>query len=404
MAVADLNGFKAVNDKLGHGAGDELLRAVAVRLRGRVRESDTVARLGGDEFALVLENLKCPEDALIVARKILDAVGQPLMVDGQPVVVTFSLGIALFPRDAEDAPTLLRHADAAMYEAKAGGGSLCRFHDGHLDGDTSRGTLLEADMRQALESGRFVLHYQPQVTLCSPEVTLAAVVRWQHPQQGLLDADRFRMLAEDSGMVEPLTDWMLSAACVQAREWQRSDLWPFHISVPILSRRQLGWSELAERVGTRLQRHGLPRACLELEIEERLLLEEIEAGGAALEPLRALGVRLALDRFGAGTSALRVLREAPIHTLKLARKLIEGTPEDGPATLFLGAVIRLAKHLRLRVVAEGAETEEQLTMLRREGCDAVQSFGGLAPLPASACADWIEKAGRREKAARRRPA
>jgi diguanylate cyclase (GGDEF)-like protein len=395
VAVADLNGFKAVNDSLGHAAGDELLRAVAVRLRGRVRESDTVARLGGDEFALVLENLQRPEDAVVVARKILDAVGPPIAIDGRPVTVTLSLGIALFPRDAEDGPTLLRHADAAMYEAKSGGGSLCRFHDTRLDGRTSRGALLEADMRRALEQRQLILHYQPQVTLCSSEVTLAAMVRWQHPQLGLLDADRFRMLAEDSGMVEPLTDWMLSAACAQAREWQRLEVRPFHLSVPILSRRQLGWSKLAERVEAQLQRHGLPRACLELEIEERLLLEEVEAGGAALRPLRELGMRLALDRFGAGTSALKVLREAPIHTLKLVRELIRGAPEDGPATLFLGAVIRLAKHLRLRVVAEGAETPEQLQLLRREGCDAVQSFGSVPPLPAAACADWLRKAASR---------
>ncbi len=395
VAVADLNGFKAVNDSLGHAAGDELLRAVGLRLRGRVRESDTVARLGGDEFALVLENLQRPEDAVIVARKILDAAGPPLTVEGRSVVVTLSLGVASFPRDAEDGPTLLRQADAAMYEAKAVGGSLCRFHDARLDSRTSRGALLEADMRRALEEGRFILHYQPQVTLCSSEVTLASMVRWQHPQLGSLEVDRFRTLAEDSGMVEPLTDWMLAAACAQAREWQQLDLRPFHLSVPILSRRQLAWSQLADRVEAQLQRFGLPRACLELEIEERLLLEEIEAGGAALEPLRRLGVRLALDGFGAGTSALRVLREAPLHTIKLARALLEGTPEDGPATLFLGALIRLGKQLHMRIVADGVETQDQLKMLRREGCDAVQSFGGVPPLPAAACADWLRKAASR---------
>jgi diguanylate cyclase (GGDEF)-like protein len=395
VMLLDLNGFKAVNDRLGHGAGDRLLRIVADRLSRRLRETDTVARLGGDEFAVIVESLGKPEHASLVARKLLEAVAPPIALDGETVSVTASLGVALSPRDGDDPATLLRLADAAMYRAKAQGGNRCRFHDEAVDSRMRRGVLLEQDLRRALEREEFVLHFQPQVTLRPGELGLASLVRWRHPELGVVDADRFRSLAEDTGLLEPLTDWLLGAASAQIRRWHEMGLHALHVAVPILSRRQLAWSPLARRVAEQLERDGVDPGSLELEIDEHLLLEELEAAGATLPALRELGVRLAVAGFGSGSTSLMLLRDAPLRTLKLARALLEGTPKDMHRGLFVAAIIRLARQLGLRIVAEGVESQAQLQMLRREGCDAVQAFMSCPPLPADACTDWLHKAAQR---------
>jgi diguanylate cyclase len=396
VMIIDLNGFKAVNDRLGHVAGDQLLRVVGERLRARLRETDTVARLGGDEFAVILESLGRPEYAGLVARKLLDAVASPVRLDGgREASVTASIGAALFPRDGTEAPLLLRHADAAMYRAKAEGGSLCCFHDELLDTRAQRSALQAAELRRAIERDELALHFQPQVTLCAPELGLASLVRWRHPELGLVDAERIRVMAEDAGLVEALTDWLIGAACRQARRWRDAGLRRLHIAVPLLSRRQLGWSQLADRLDARLRAEDLPPHWLELEVDERLLLEELAAGGAALPPLRELGVRIALDGFGSGPSSLNLLRDAPLSTVKLARAFLQGAPQDEHRALFTGAVIALAKRLGLRLVAEGIENQAQLQMLRGQGCDAVQAFISCPPLPAEACTDWLREAAAR---------
>jgi EAL domain-containing protein (putative c-di-GMP-specific phosphodiesterase class I) len=283
-----------------------------------------------------------------------------------------------------------------MYRAKSQGGNLCRFHDETIDSRMRRGVLLEQDLRRALEREEFVLHFQPQVTLRPGELGLASLVRWRHPELGVVDADRFRSLAEDTGLLEPLTDWLLAAASAQIRRWHDMGLHALHVAVPILSRRQLAWSPLAGRVAEQLERDGVDPGSLELEIDERLLLEEVEAGGATLPSLHGLGVRIAVAGFGSGSTSLMLLRDAPLRTLKLARTLLEGVPKDMPCGLFVAAIVRLAKQLGLRVVAEGVESQAQLQMLRREGCDAVQAFMSCPPLPADSCTDWLHQAaGRR---------
>jgi diguanylate cyclase (GGDEF)-like protein len=395
VMLLDLNGFKPVNDLLGHGAGDRLLRIVADRLSGRVRETDTVARLGGDEFALVIEGLGRPEQAALVARKLLDTIAPPIRLDAEDVAVTASLGVALYPRDGDDPAALLRLADAAMYRAKGQGGNHCCFHDPGVDSRMRRGVILEQDLRRALERDEFMLQFQPQVTLRQGELGLASLIRWQHPELGIVDAERFRSLAEDTGLLEPLTDWLLDAACRHIGRWHAMGLQPMHVAVPILSRRQLGWSQLPRRVRDQLAHAGLPAGSLELEIGERLLLDEVESGGQALPTLAELGVRLAVEGFGSGPTSLVLLRDAGLRTLKLSRALLAGTPEDEHRSLFAAAVIRLAKQLGLRVVAEGAEGRSQLHMLRREGCDAVQAFMSCPPLPADACTDWLRSAAQR---------
>jgi diguanylate cyclase (GGDEF)-like protein len=392
VMILDLDGFKAVNDTLGHAAGDRLLRAVADRLRNRVRETDTVARLGGDEFALVIENLVRPEHAALVARKLLDALEAPVQVDGAEARVGASIGAALYPRDAEDPAALLRLADAAMYAAKAAGGRDCRFHDARLDQRMRRGAILESDLRRALERGEFVLHYQPQVALRGAAFGVAALPRWRHPELGLIEAERFRAVAEESGLVEPLTDWLLEQASEQLRAWREAGLGEIQASLPVLSRRQLLWSTLGERVLAALQRAGLPRTALELEFEEQLLLEEVQAGGGGLRPLAELGLKVALAGFGAGVASLRLLRDAPVHTLKVAREVLRAVPEEPHHAHFARALIGLAKELGLRVVAEGVDTPAQLALAKAAGCDAVLAVTSCPPLPPDACAGWLREA------------
>jgi len=396
VMVLDLNGFKAVNDRLGHVAGDRLLGVVAGRLRRRVRETDTVARLGGDEFALVIENLAKPEHAALVTRKLLDAIAPPIELEGHEVAVTASLGVALFPRDGTDGETLLRQADAAMYRAKAEGGNLCRFCSVQLEQRAQRGALLRSDLRRGLAEGEFVLHYQPQVTLTAAELGIAGQLRWRHPELGLIGPERFLPLAEDGGLLAELTEWMLSAGCAQLCRWRELGANLPHLALPLLSRRQLAWTGLAPGLGEILERAGLPPDRLELELDEDILLADLDAGRGGLRALERLGVRIALGGYGRGPTSLRGFRAGVLDTLKLSRELLDGVPEQAEPTALVGTLIELARDLGLRVVAEGVERQAQLALLRRRGCDAVQALMSCPPLPAEACTSWlIEAAGRR---------
>jgi diguanylate cyclase (GGDEF)-like protein len=415
VMVLDLNGFKAVNDRLGHVAGDRLLTIMGMRLCSRLRETDTVARLGGDEFALVVENLAKPEHAGLVARKLLDAVVPPITVESDSVTVTASLGVALYPQDGSHGPTLLREADRAMYRAKAEGGNLCRFSSEQIEQRIRRGALVESDLRHALEQGELALRYQPQINLGDAAagfgagIGIAGLLHWDHPQLGLLGADRFMALAEEGGMLEALTAWMLQAACAQARAWQAMGFRQLHLAVPLLSRRQLAWSGLAQRLQDCLHAEGLDAGRLEIELQEDILLSESATG---LRALKDLGVRIALDGFGRGPTSLRSLQLGVLDTLKLARQWHQQPPADGnPAAAGLGpdapragsnghtavvdAIITLARELRLRVVAEAVDDPAQLAFLRRRGCSAVQGLMGSAPLPPQACTSWLRKAARR---------
>ncbi|MGH6944202.1 MAG: putative bifunctional diguanylate cyclase/phosphodiesterase, partial [Geminicoccaceae bacterium] len=395
VMILDLNGFKVINDRLGHAAGDRLLALMAKRLTARLRETDTVARLGGDEFALVIENLVRPEHAALVARKILDAVVPPVELDGQPASVTASLGVALYPKDGLDAEALVRQADRAMYRAKAEGGNLCRFSSDQLERRVQRGALLQTDLRRALETGQLVLHYQPQVTLTPGKLGISAHARWNHPDLGLIGAERFLPLAEDNGLLDLLTDWMFEAGCRQACLWHERGPGELHLALPILSRRQLAWSDLAERLRSQIVKAGASPAWLELEVSEELLLADAAAGGHGVAALKQVGVRVALDAFGRGPASLRTLQLAALDTLKLARELHQEVPEDRRRGALVGAIIAFARELGLRVVAEGVDRQEQLTFLRRRGCNAVQAFMSCPPLPPEACTGWLRQAAAR---------
>jgi diguanylate cyclase (GGDEF)-like protein len=419
VMVLDLNGFKTVNDRLGHVAGDRLLAMMGKRLSGRLRETDTVARLGGDEFALVVENLAKPEHAGLVARKLLDAVVSPAAIDGQDVRVTASLGVALYPQDGSHGATLLREADRAMYRAKAEGGNLCRFSSDQIEQRVQRGALLESDLRHALDQGQLVLHYQPQISLAAAEIGIAGLLRWDHPELGLMGAERFMPLAEDSSVLEALTDWMFEAACAQGCAWQAMGFHQLHLAVPLLSRRQLAWSGLAQRLQDRVHAAGLDPRHLEIELGEEILLSEPATG---LRALKELGVRIALDGFGRGPTSLRSLQLGVLDTLKLAREwhhqpsadaaLAASRQSRAPSratgarqivnighSSVVGAIITLARELGLRVVAEAVDDPTQLAFLRRRGCSAVQGLMTDTPLPAEACTSWLRKATRRRRAA-----
>jgi diguanylate cyclase len=395
VMILDLNGFKAVNDQLGHSAGDRLLTIIGGRLTKRLRETDTIARLGGDEFALLIENLAKPEHAALVARKLLDTVAPPIELDQQQVTVTASLGVALYPRDAADPDTLVREADRAMYRAKAEGGNLCRFSSDQMQRRIQRGALLEADLRRALTRGELLLHYQPQVTLAPGALGISAMVRWAHPELGLIGPERFLPLAEDSGLVPQLTEWLCQAACLQARYWSELDLGPVHLALPLLSRQQLRWSGLPGRLQDHLRNAHLSPARLEIEIAEPLLLADAAAGGAGLAALDDIGVRIALDDFGSGPMSLRSLELGLLDTIKLVRAMHQEVPDDQQRGALVRAVVSLAKDLGLRVVAEGVDRHDQLAFLRRVGCDAVQAFMSCPPLPADACTSWLRQASAR---------
>jgi len=408
VMVLDLNGFKKVNDQLGHGAGDRLLTIMGARLSARLRETDTVARLGGDEFALVVENLAKPEHAGLVARKLLDAVAPPLTIDSQEVSVTASLGVALYPQDGSHGPALLRQADAAMYRAKAEGGNLCRFSSDQIERRVQRGALLESDLRLALERGELVLHYLPQINLGDGEIGIAGLLRWDHPQLGLIGADRFMQLAEDSGMLEPVTDIMLKAACRQAQAWQDMGFGEVHLAVPLPLRRQLSWSGLGQRLGDCVRAAGLEPSRIEIELAEETLLSEPAAG---LHALRDSGVRVALDGYGRGPTSLRCLQLGVLNTLKLAREWHQ-RPRAGEAdavhedvrsreqdhSAVIAAVIALARDLGLRVVAEAVDHPAQVAFLRQCGCTSVQGLMSDTPLPAEACTRWLRMATARHRA------
>jgi len=392
VLALDLDGFKPVNDRFGHAAGDFVLRAIGDRLIGRLRETDTVARIGGDEFAVVLENLQHHDDCALVARKILDTMAEPIPLTqhpGEEVVVGASIGVAVCPGDGTTGETLLRLADAAMYRAKKEGGRCCRFHDRHLDHKLARGALLERDLQDALNRNGLDLFYQPQVVLRSPVLGFSATPRWHHPELGLLDTDRFCRLAEDSGLLERLTVWMIEEAVARIAAWRDEGMPRLHVALPLLSHRQLPWSDVVAEAVRQLDAASLERDHLEFEVDETLLLAEMRAGGEVFEQWRESGLRFAATGFGASTGSLALLRDVPLRTLKLSRPLLRGTPQDKHRTLFADAVIQLGRHLGMRLVAEGADDAAQLSMLRRAGVDAVQAVISCPPLPANDCRAWI---------------
>jgi len=379
----DLDRFKIVNDSLGHPAGDELLKGVAERLRGRLRESDTLARLGGDEFVAVLEEVGGAEQAGAVAQGLIERLSEPFNIaGGHEVYVGLSIGISLFPLDGRCAQDLIQQADAALYAAKEGGRGTFRFYRTELTGAAQKRLATEARLRRALEHGDMVLHYQPLVSLATNRmIGVEALVRWQDPTEGLIPPDRFIPFAEETGLIVPLGDWVLAEACRQTQAWRAAGLAVDSVAVN-LSPRQFELPDVAERIKKALAETGLPPRCLELEITEGALMRHGAETLGKLATLKALGVRLAVDDFGTGYSSLAYLKRFPIDKLKIDKSFVEHIPDDSADMQIASVVIDLAKNLGLEALAEGVETSAQLDFLRQRGCDTVQGYLFSKPLPA----------------------
>jgi diguanylate cyclase (GGDEF)-like protein len=390
LLVLDLDGFKRVNDELGHRAGDRVLRKVATRLAGIVREADTVARLGGDEFAIVLESLARVEDASTVARKILAELALPFIEESRRFDLTCSIGISFFLLDGNDARTLLEHADLAMYRAKQLGGNRYNQFTGDLGTPALNRFNLVTALQAALQHYEFRLAYQPQFHLASGTVTgVEALLRWQHPEQGLLGPESFITVAEDSILIDPLDGWVLRNVTAQLKRWQDAGLPAIKVAIN-LSGRQLLKPGLAALVGSVVKEAGLRPDQIELELKEAALIQDFTASAANLSELKELGVWLALDDFGnGGASAISYLRHLPIDVVKLDRALIRETDHPGTEQIVALALTELAHSLAIKVVAEGVETPGQMSFVRAAGCDVIQGYLISPPLAPDRFTTWL---------------
>ncbi|MDI6812262.1 MAG: EAL domain-containing protein [Desulfitobacteriaceae bacterium] len=378
----DLDRFKLINDTLGHALGDLLLKAAAERLTACLREGDTVARQGGDEFLILLPELLKENQAAYVAQKILKLFAEPFHLFKQVVYITPSIGIALFPTDGQDLDSVIKHADTAMYHAKEQGRNCYQFYTIALNQSISERLSLENDLRRALEREEFVLYYQPQYDLRDARLCgVEALVRWQHPERGLIPPGQFIPIAEDSGLILPLGEWVLRRACTQNQQWQEKGYSPIRMAVN-LSARQFRQINLVRTIAQTLQATGLEPQWLDLEITESMSMENVAFSITILQQLKDMGIRISVDDFGTGFSSLSYLSRFPLDTLKIDQSFVQTIAVNPDSNEIVTAIIRLARSLGLKVIAEGVETDDQLSFLRQKQCDEVQGYLLGKPVPA----------------------
>ncbi|HWH49611.1 MAG TPA: EAL domain-containing protein, partial [Burkholderiales bacterium] len=380
----DLDRFKNINDSLGHHIGDLLLREVSSQMAACIRKGDTLSRLGGDEFVVTLEGLTQAEDAAQVARKIIRAFAKPLNVGGHALTTTCSIGISIFPNDAEDGRELMKNADTAMYHAKEQGRNNFQFFSHEMNLRAVERHQLETEMRRALELNQFVLHYQPQADIHTGKIVgMEALIRWQHPERGLVPPSSFIPVAEESGLIELIGRWALQTACGQNREWQAAGLPPLKVAVNISTRQFNDPKGFASEVTRLLNVTGLDPRYLVLEMTESILLRNVDENIAVLRRLGKLGTHLAVDDFGTGYSSLAYLKQLPLDTLKIDRTFVRDIETDSEDAAIIAAIIAMAHGLDVRVTAEGVETKGQMEALRKLGCDEFQGYLLSGPLPAA---------------------
>jgi diguanylate cyclase (GGDEF)-like protein/PAS domain S-box-containing protein len=388
LLFVDLDHFKRVNDSLGHLIGDKLLQTVAARISASLRSNDIVARFGGDEFIVLLEEAS-PDDVAEVAHKLLRAIEVPVDAEGRDLSVTPSVGIAMFPRDGGTPTELIKNADTAMYIAKSRGRANCQFFDPAVASATYDALVLESELTRALQRDEFVLHFQPQVRASDGRLAgVEALIRWHHPERGLLRPDAFIALAEQQRVMLPISQWVLRSAARTALRWRARGL----VDVPVavnLSTMQFRASGFVDAVARVLREEGVPGAWLELELTERMLMDDVAEVKRTLQQLRALGMRVSVDDFGTGYSSLAHLKELPIDGMKIDRSFVRDLPHQRGSVAIARAVVQMAQGLSLTVVAEGVENDDQRRFLRALGCDLLQGELVSAPLPAAALEDWV---------------
>ena len=392
VLFVDLDGFKHINDSLGHAIGDRLLQSVAKRLLASVRTSDTVSRIGGDEFVILLSEVAHAGDAGVKAGKILAALNAPLEIDQHNLRVTASIGVTTYPEDGQETAMLIKNADLAMYQAKENGRNNYQFFEKDMNVRALERQSVEENLCFALDRDELVMHYQPKISLTTGEITgVEALIRWQHPERGLIGPLQFISVAEDCGLMLPIGNWVLRESCRQAKAWQDAGLRPIEMAVNVSSV-EFRNEDFLEGVRAILEETGLSPHYLGLELTESVLMQHAEFTVPVLKKLKAMGIRLAIDDFGTGYSSLSYLRQFPIDTLKVDQSFVHGINADTDDATIINAVINMGGNLKHRVIAEGVETVEQVAFLQAHGCDEGQGYYFSRPVPASQFAKLL-KAG-----------
>jgi diguanylate cyclase (GGDEF)-like protein/PAS domain S-box-containing protein len=391
VMFVDLDLFKRINDSLGHAVGDKLLQQVAIRIVACVRRSDTVARIGGDEFVVLLSQVGHAEDAVFIARKILTSLAAPYLIDQKQLQINVSIGVSTYPDDGADSETLIHRADTAMYEAKKLGRNNCQFFRSAMQARVLEWQSLEGSLRCALERNEFMLEYQPKIDLSTGGISgVEALLRWNHPERGQIQPLKFVPIAEESGLIVPIGQWVLLEACRQSRAWIDAGLPPVRIAVNV-SALQFAAKDFLSSVRAVLISTGMDPSHLELELTETVLMQDAESAVQTLRALKAIGVQLAVDDFGVGYSSFSYLRKFPLDALKVDRSFINDISSNPDNAMILSALINIGKSLRHRVVAEGVETEEQLHFLQQEGCSEGQGYFFCRPIIADKFAQFLER-------------